>query len=198
MFPLGTVLFPGSAVPLHVFEERYRRLVIDCLEQDATFGIVLIERGSEVGGGDMRCDVATRSRIAESHRFEDGRWAVVAEGVGRMRIHEWLDETRYPTARVSTVDMDDKADAERYEAVSATLRRCLAMAAELGDDAAPATLALPDDPVTGLDAVAASGPLTAFDAQKLLATPQWSQRCDALDEMLHELSDTLQRRLADR
>ncbi|MEN3314917.1 MAG: uncharacterized protein V7605_1151, partial [Acidimicrobiaceae bacterium] len=54
MFPLGTVLFPGLALPLHVFEPRYQSLVQACLDGDGHFGIVLIERGSEVGGGDVR------------------------------------------------------------------------------------------------------------------------------------------------
>jgi Lon protease-like protein len=198
MFPLGNVLFPGSAVPLHVFEERYRRLVSDCVEQNTTFGIVLIERGSEVGGGDVRFDIATRCAIAESHQFEDGRWAILAEGLGRIKIHRWVDESRYPTAKISTLEVDDNADAGRYEALTASLRRCLAISTELGDGAAPATLELPDDPVLGLDAIAAAAPLTALDLQTLLATPNWQSRSDALSVMLSDLSDSLERRLDDR
>ncbi|HEX4162859.1 MAG TPA: LON peptidase substrate-binding domain-containing protein, partial [Acidimicrobiales bacterium] len=54
MFPLSAVLFPQATMPLHVFEPRYRQLMHDCLEGDPRFGVVLIERGSEVGGGDQR------------------------------------------------------------------------------------------------------------------------------------------------
>src|SRR6202044_2208664 len=54
MFPLSAVLFPHATMPLHVFEPRYRELLRDCLAGDARFGIVLIERGSEGGGGDER------------------------------------------------------------------------------------------------------------------------------------------------
>src|SRR4051812_26706984 len=54
MFPLGTVLFPHAVLPLHVFEPRYRALVETCLHSDGRFGVVLIERGYEVGGGDAR------------------------------------------------------------------------------------------------------------------------------------------------
>ena len=60
MFPLGTVLFPYGVLPLHVFEPRYRLLAEHCLAGDGCFGVVLIERGSEVGGGDTRFDVGTR------------------------------------------------------------------------------------------------------------------------------------------
>ena len=61
MFPLGNVVFPGELVPLRVFEQRYRRLVLDCLARTdgAEFGTALIERGSEVGGGDQRSSIAT-------------------------------------------------------------------------------------------------------------------------------------------
>ena len=60
MFPLGCVLFPHAHLPLHVFEPRYRTLTRDCLRTDREFGVVLIERGSEVGGGDSRSPSRTR------------------------------------------------------------------------------------------------------------------------------------------
>ncbi len=61
MFPLSAVLFPYASMPLHVFEPRYRALMRDCLAGDPRFGVVLIERGSEVGGGDQR---SSRGRAA--------------------------------------------------------------------------------------------------------------------------------------
>ena len=80
MFPLGTVLVPSLALPLHVFEGRYRALVRHCLAGDREFGVVLIERGSEVGGGDERFGVGTVARIAEAAQFPDGRWALITIG----------------------------------------------------------------------------------------------------------------------
>ena len=61
MFPLSAVLFPYATMPLHVFEPRYRALMHDCLAGDRRFGVVLIERGSEVGGGDQRSPSAPRA-----------------------------------------------------------------------------------------------------------------------------------------
>ena len=72
---LGAV--PARALPLHVFEPRYRALVEDCLAGEPEFGVVLIERGSEVGGGDTRFDVGTVARIVEAAEFPDGRYALV-------------------------------------------------------------------------------------------------------------------------
>ena len=66
MFPLGTVLLPFAHLPLHIFEPRYRALVKDCLAGDGEFGVVLIERGHEVGGGDVRFGVGTVARIVQT------------------------------------------------------------------------------------------------------------------------------------
>ncbi|MEY2464632.1 MAG: ATP-dependent Lon protease, partial [Acidimicrobiaceae bacterium] len=63
MFPLGTVLFPSVFLPLHVFEPRYREMTRHCLDTQREFGVVLIERGSEVGGDDVRTQVGTVARI---------------------------------------------------------------------------------------------------------------------------------------
>src|SRR6478672_4324189 len=73
MFPLGTVLLPFAHLPLHIFEPRYRALVKDCLAGDGEFGVVLIERGHEVGGGDVRFGVGTVARIVQTAELPDGR-----------------------------------------------------------------------------------------------------------------------------
>ena len=84
MVPLGTVLVPTAGLPLHVFEPRYRALVNDCLAGDREFGVVLIERGSEVGGNDVRTSVGTVARIVEAAELPAGRWAIGAVGVRRV------------------------------------------------------------------------------------------------------------------
>src|SRR3984885_12142090 len=76
MFPLGTVLFPHAVIPLHVFEPRYRALMRHCLDADRRFGVVLIERGSEVGGGDQRASVGTQGVITRAAELPDGRWVL--------------------------------------------------------------------------------------------------------------------------
>ena len=83
MFPLSAVLFPHASMPLHVFEPRYRQMLRDCLAGDGRFGIVLIERGSEVGGGDQRSLLGTRGVITAGSRV--GRRALVRRGRGARR-----------------------------------------------------------------------------------------------------------------
>src|SRR5436853_6718065 len=103
MFPLGTVRFPGLAVRLHVFEPRYRALTGWCLEHDSALGIVLIERGSEVGGGDVRFSVGTEARIVQSAALPDGRWVLVLVGERRIRIERWVGGSPFPRAEVAAL-----------------------------------------------------------------------------------------------
>src|SRR3954464_862389 len=88
MFPLGTVLFPHAPLPLHLFEERYRLLAETCLRGDGRFGVVLIERGFEVGGGDQRFGVGTVARIVEAARTPDGRYLLPALRPGGFRAEK--------------------------------------------------------------------------------------------------------------
>ena len=86
---------------MHVFELRYRMMMDDVVHSDvAEFGVVLIERGHEVGGGDVRCGVGTMARVVRHDELEDGRRAVVAVGDRRIRVERWLDDDPYPVAEV--------------------------------------------------------------------------------------------------
>ena len=103
LFPLNTVLFPYASVQLHVFEERYRELVQDCLTEDRPFGIVLIRNGSEVGGQADPYMVGTAVRIVKVHTYEDGKMDIQVRGERRFRIRH-LDETgSYLTGLVEPV-----------------------------------------------------------------------------------------------
>lgn len=87
LFPLETVLFPHTMIPLHVFEARYRELVVYCLEHDSPFGVVLIREGAEVGGGEVEpYEIGTLARIGRLRRLEDGRFHLLAMGEERFRI----------------------------------------------------------------------------------------------------------------
>ncbi|NLE79040.1 MAG: ATP-dependent protease, partial [Rhodococcus sp.] len=92
MFPLGSAVLPGDKLPLHVFEPRYRDLVHDCLAApEPRFGVVLIARGSEVGGGDVRHDVGTIAHIDTHAAIGDGRFELLCRGADRIRVIEWLE-----------------------------------------------------------------------------------------------------------
>ena len=114
MFPLGHVLLPTVYLPLHVFEPRYRELVRVCLDGEHEFGVVLIARGSEVGGGDQRLAVGTVARIVEAAELPDGRWALGTIGTRRIRVREWLTDDPYPMADVEEWPEPDLAPAPAH------------------------------------------------------------------------------------
>ncbi|MGI8662639.1 MAG: LON peptidase substrate-binding domain-containing protein [Acidimicrobiales bacterium] len=186
MFPLGSVLFPGGLLPLHIFEARYRELTRACLAGDREFGVVLIERGSEVGGADVRHSIGTVAQIIEATELEDGRWLLAAVGTRRIRVDAWLDERPYPLAEVS--DWHDERAGEgataRYAAVVAALRRVLALKSELGDAVTDSTIELSDDPGLGSFHVAAVGPWGPADQYGLLSIAGTDARIARLDALL--------------
>ena len=103
MFPLSTVLFPGGELPLHIFEPRYLALTADCLGEDREFGVVMISRGRETGGGDERVDMGTVARIDRGSQLPDNRLFLETRGIRRVRVHEWLPDDPYPQAMVEEV-----------------------------------------------------------------------------------------------
>lgn len=198
MFPLGSVLLPGSLLPLHVFEPRYRRMIDECLAGRQEFGVALITRGREVGGGDERSLVATVARILQHHELEDGRRAVMTAGVRRVRINQWLVDDPYPRAIVTDWPDDDVDVApQRIDEVYRQIRRTLALAVEVGD-ASPdenEDAEIADDPFFASFHLAAMAPLGPYDQLKLLSVAGAGTRLDALEEMLADVDAGLRFRL---
>jgi uncharacterized protein len=201
MFPLGSVLVPGMILPLHVFEPRYR-----------AFGVVLIERGSEVGGGDARTDVGTMARIVQADELPDGRFAVGAVGMRRIRVTAWLADEPYPRAEVADwpdVDVDGNGDVAEegavappaatgalVEDVDGLLRRVGALRTELGEPAPPLDFSLAEDPLIAGYQATALAPLGPLDKQALLAASSVRARLDDVRRLLGEHVELLQARLA--
>ena len=193
MFPLSTVLFPEAGLPLHVFEERYRTLMARCLEADGEFGVVLIARGSEVGGGDQRIDVGTVARIANVAELEDGRMLVVATGVRRVRVEEWLPDEPYPRARGRGPARPGQRvpGASVLAGAEASLRRLRSLLSELGDvPALPHSLRISGDPEEVGWQLCDMAPLVSLDLQRLLVADGLESRM----RLLAELCDAMSRR----
>jgi Lon protease-like protein len=200
MFPLGTVLFPHATLPLHLFEERYRALAETCLRGDGRFGVILIERGFEVGGGDQRFGVGTVARIVEAAQTPDGRYLLATVGTDRFRVKKWLDDDPFPRAEIDVLSEPRRlADgaAERRDAVQRLLGRVLAMSAEVGDRAAPVGAAeLDPDPVRASYEAAARAPIGPLDGQRLLELDDPTERLAQLEQMLRDAATVLELRLA--
>jgi len=110
LFPLGIVLLPTEQLPLHIFEDRYKELIDECLDADTEFGLVYAD-------DDGIRDVGTRARVSEVlTRFEDGRLNILVEGGERFRLDELTEGRSFQTGRVLPVhDEDDAPDAVAIE-----------------------------------------------------------------------------------
>jgi ATP-dependent Lon protease len=111
LFPLALVLYPGEAIPLHIFEYRYRELVRFCLETSEPFGVILLE-------DDRMAEVGCTARIEKVlQRYEDGRLDILARGEERFQIAEVRQERAYLTAAVQPYErpepLPDPSERER-------------------------------------------------------------------------------------
>ena len=188
MFPLGTVLVPSGVLPLRVFEPRYRHMLEDLLSGNREFGVVLIERGSEVGGGEVRSGIGTMAKILEARESGDGHWAVVAMGLQRIMVERWLPDDPYPMAEVRP--FPDRpgpgVDPASYGALSDRLHCLLDGLAALGETVPSDRAEIAEDPALGSLQMAALAPLTPFDRQRILEVDRVEDRCRLLGELLGE------------
>jgi len=195
MFPLSTVLFPHDVIALHVFEPRYRALVADCLVADGCFGVVLIARGSEVGGADERVATGTLAAIEHADALGDGRWHLVARGMHRISVRSWRPDAPYPRA-----DVEPWPDAPPPTAgpgpapgpppsppaaarALLAVRRARALLSELAEAPAPAPDLDAGAASAGAWRLCAAAPVNVFDRQTLLEAPGVEDRLELLADL---------------
>jgi len=189
MFPLESVVLPGSIVPLHIFEPRYRTLASQLSKRaEPEFGIATINRGREVGGDDQRSDVAVVARVLEAEEYPDGRWALVAVGTRRVSVVEWLTDDPYP--RASVVDWPDQPDGEPSDVMKGliTAFEGLAKAVDrLDPGRGPQQLdAIDDDPSRAIWRMIDSARLGVLDQLGLLGCPGVRERALHATHMIDE------------
>lgn len=170
MFPLGSVLFPGMPLQLRIFEPRYVEMLLSVLgESEHEFGVVLIERGSEVGGGDVRFDAGTVARIVSVEEAE-GSIVLLATGAARFEVVHWLQDDPFPRAQVRElppleIDASTSPDLDAAEAV---VRTTLSRASEFVELRWSADVELSTDPSRRIWQLAGIAPLSSLDQYALL------------------------------
>ncbi|HVF06772.1 MAG TPA: LON peptidase substrate-binding domain-containing protein [Frankiaceae bacterium] len=176
LFPLNTVLFPGVALPLHVFEQRYRILFDELTAQDGPkrFGVVAIRQGLEVGETEMPLlhEVGCVAELRHATRYDDGRYDVVATGGPRFRLVDVDDARPFLRAHVEYLpdQTGDAAGALAVATVATFADYWRAVAGVRGDDDPGAPPDIPvDDPALVSYVVAAAMRLDLPEKQALLA-----------------------------
>lgn len=204
MFPLESVLLPGQDLPLRIFEPRYGALVRHCLDGGDPFGVVLISRGREVGGGDSRCDVGVVSRITECVDHGAGRYSLDCRTGERIRVTEWLSDDPYPRARV-TLWPDDPGDAVSQAQLLDVEDRAMALferIAQARDITLPGREVIlghgPPGPAgERLFALASRIPIGTADRYSVLSAPTVADRLAALCEAVDAVAEVVEFQLSE-
>jgi len=199
MFPLGSVLFPHTPLALRVFEPRYLTMMGRLLDaEDPSFGVVLIERGWESGGGDERSSLGTMARIV---RIEAGAadLFVIAVGGDRIAVDRWRDDDPHPIADITTLEpltWDDDLLPLRREA-ERVVRRVATLAAVLEEARWDPDTEVSDDPVESSWQLTAMAPLSEYDRFRLLGATTLSELLSKLIDLCLEEEPVLVARAAD-
>ena len=197
IFPLGSVLFPHSVLPLRIFEPRYQALVDTCLAGDGRFGVVLIERGSEAGGGDIRFETGTIAHLAGVADLEEGHRLVLAVGTRPFDVVQWLPDDPYPRALVDERDQQIKVPGDLpVVETERKLRRALALLSEAGYNVGDTGFEVSDDVRVAVSQLCARAPVSSLDAQELLTIGSVPEQLMLLQSLLDDEIATLQQQLA--
>jgi Lon protease-like protein len=184
LFPLQVVLFPGMALPLVVFEERYRVLLAECLETREPFGVALIREGVEVGGPAVPCSMGTTARIRSIQRLPDGRLALDTVGERRFRIVALHHDRPYLSATVEyPVDEVVEVPGVLMNRVSERYTQVLRLE-WTGAGGHQRTVSTPDSAGALADLVGALQSAPAADMQQLLEMLDVRRRLERADELL--------------
>jgi Lon protease-like protein len=189
MFPLSSVLFPYMPLRLRVFEERYLMMLAELLKnEDAQFGVVLIERGWEVGGGEQRFDLGTIAEITQLGA-QEGFVGLVAQGGRRFDVTQWLKDAPHPRAEISEIaDLEwDIGLWQLREETEHLVRRTLAVASEFAGNVWPADIELSPDPAAAAWQLAAIAPLNALDQVRLLRAGSFEELLGRVSELTQEV-----------
>ncbi|HYU60681.1 MAG TPA: LON peptidase substrate-binding domain-containing protein [Solirubrobacterales bacterium] len=187
IFELPAVLLPGELMPLHIFEERYKRMVGGALDSGEPFGIVF--RDDEDGARSVGCT----ARVAEVlERFDDGRLNIVVAGEHPFRVLDRFDAPDYPAGEVELIDLGNEAPDHDEEAARAARATFAELLEEVG--AEPAS---PED-LAAHDAYALAGriELPADTKQRLLELRSEGERMRVLDRSLRAVARVVKRSAA--
>lgn len=190
-FPLpNTVLFPGTVLPLHIFEPRYRQMVDETLAGDGVLSIALIRPGNNEAENPILHAVAGCGRIIHSEKLDDGRYNILVQGMERVRlVQELRTDKLYREFRAEVLPRPDREALREAEFQLAKLQSCvLGLRTMLGSEEAPLieVLRSTSDPLELADILAASLIEDSETQQAVLASEPLAERLEKLIDALAE------------
>jgi Lon protease-like protein len=189
LFPLNVVLMPGTPLPLHIFEERYKQMVDECLESGAEFGMVLAD---ESGTRQVGC---TAKIVELVQRYDDGRMVILVEGARRFKLNNVMTGEPYYVGDVEYLE-DEPAEDD----VSALAEECVALLERVIEAATEGSVGIEIEPPYGNLAFAIAGRIEfELEArQEILELPTEKGRLTKVKKLLAEAADRLERERAAR
>lgn len=188
MFPLGSVLLPAMPLPLRIFEPRYLKLLGDLVASEKPeFGVVLIERGKEVGGGEKRMSIGTIASVTEIGTTQEFL-GLESYGSQRFRVNAWLPDDPYPLADIEWLPdliWDDSLLPAKAH-LETKVRQLLAFVSEFGNLQFGADIEFSEDPMEACWQMAGVLPVGPMDQIDLLS----SQSADELISRTYEIVKT--------
>jgi Lon protease-like protein len=183
LFPLNVVLMPGTPMPLHIFEERYKQMVNECLDSEMEFGMILAD---EAGTRQVGCT----ARIVELvQRYEDGRLVILVEGSRRFKLNNVLTGKPYYVGEIEYLEDGPEED------VSALAEECVALLERVIEAATEGSVGIEIEPPYHNLSFAIAGRIE-FDLdtrQQILELPTEKSRLEKVRELLTEAADKLER-----
>jgi Lon protease-like protein len=196
LFPLNAVLFPGQLLPLHIFEERYRQLIGECLQTGGPFGVVLIREGAEVGDpAAAPYPVGTTAHIVQADRLPDGRVNIICVGRARFRIQQVYHDQSYLRGDVDLwpwqpLDAAQAAQLPPLDQIRARLERYITLLSKITQTTVDVDL--PDDAAALANLAAAVLQVDLAEKQDLLSTASIGDLLDRVAALLQQELRALQ------
>jgi Lon protease-like protein len=183
LFPLNIVLMPGAPQPLHIFEERYKQMIDECLEEGREFGMVLAD---ESGTREVGCT----ARIVELvERYDDGRMVILVEGARRFKLNNVLTGKPYYVGEIEYLEE------EREEDVTELAKECIALLERVVEAATEGSVDIEIEPPYRNLSFAIAGRIE-FDLetrQQILELTSEKARLEKLKELLSTAAERLER-----
>jgi Lon protease-like protein len=193
MFPLGSVLLPAMPLPLRIFEERYLKLLGDLVASEKPeFGVVLIERGKEVGGGEKRMSIGTIASVTEIGTTQEFL-GLESFGSQRFRVNAWLPDDPYPLADIDLLPdliWDDSLHPAKAH-LETKVRQLLAFVSEFGNLQFGADIEFSEDPMEACWQLAGVLPVGPLDQIDLLSSQSADELISRTYEMVKTANETL-------
>jgi len=196
LFPLNLVLFPGMDLPLHIFEERYKSMIGQCLTDNLPFGVVLIKEGLEVGSAAEPERIGTSARVLRSELLDEGRMNIMTKGARRFGIGEIIQREPHVVGRVRFfVELEGEGCSDLVLQINDEYVALVKnLAALTGGYTSRVTV--PEDPVELSYAIAGNLELETHLRQSLLVTETAATRLADLIPLLKQGNESLRERVA--